>query len=124
MKAFVGFREGVLRVSVAAVEFGPVIAGRVVPEGVPGPGMAAALDALDVSTLSDAELVEVMTAWRRVTSWAQSNELAAVAELVRRREEQHESAPAVKVGEFIADCDTRSHVVSELVEEVGVMPGT
>ncbi|MCW2913638.1 MAG: endonuclease [Actinomycetia bacterium] len=65
--------------------------------------MAAALDAVDVAALCDDELVEVMAAWRRVTSWAQARELAAVAELARRREEQHQSAPAVKVGEFIAD---------------------
>lgn len=89
--------------SVAAVEFGPVRTGRGVPEGLPGPGMAAALDAMDVTALSDDELVEVMASWRKVTSWAQASELATVAELVRRREAQHESAPPVEVGEFIAD---------------------
>jgi hypothetical protein len=94
-----------LRVAVAAVEFGAVIPGPVVPEGVPGPGMAAALNALEVGALSDTELVEVMVAWRRLTSWAQSCELAAVAELVRRREARHHSGPAVRVGEFIADED-------------------
>ncbi|MGI8328667.1 DUF222 domain-containing protein [Actinomadura scrupuli] len=65
--------------------------------------MAAALDALDVAALSDDDLTDAMAAWRRLTSWAQSQELVVVAELVRRREEQYENAPAVKLGEFIAD---------------------
>jgi hypothetical protein len=65
--------------------------------------MVAALDAVEVTAVSDDELVEVMAAWRRVTSWAQAGELAAVAELVRRREAQHASAPPVELGEFIAD---------------------
>lgn len=92
-----------LKVSVAAIEFDSSASGRAVPKDVPGPGVAAALDALDVGALSDDELMDAMTAWRRVTSWAQSNELAVVAEFVRRREAQHPAAPAVAVGEFIAD---------------------
>jgi hypothetical protein len=93
----------VLKVSVAAIEFGSSTAGRAVPDGVPGPDVAAALDALDVGALSDDELMDAMAAWRRVTSWAQSKELAVVAEFVRRRESQHPNAPGVKLGEFIAD---------------------
>ncbi|MGI8330545.1 hypothetical protein ACRYCC_11320 [Actinomadura scrupuli] len=57
-----------------------------VGDAVPGPRTAAGLDALDAATLSDDELTEVMVAWRKLTSWAQAGELAAVAELVRRRE--------------------------------------
>ncbi|MGI8328885.1 DUF222 domain-containing protein [Actinomadura scrupuli] len=65
--------------------------------------MATALDTLRMAELTDDELVSVMVAWRRITSWAQSCELAAVAELVRRREERHPGGPPLKVAESIAD---------------------
>lgn len=92
-----------MRVSMTAVEFGSPAQGRAVPRGVPGPRVAAALDALDAGALSDDELMDAMAAWRRVTSWAQSNELAVVAEFVRRREARHPDAPGVRMGEFVAD---------------------
>ncbi len=38
--------------------------------------------------LADDELIGVLTAWRRLTSWAAAGELAAVAELTGRRREQ------------------------------------
>jgi Domain of unknown function (DUF222) len=38
-----------------------------------------------LSQVTDDELVGVLRAWRRVTSWAAASELAAVAELARRR---------------------------------------
>ncbi|MEV5711572.1 DUF222 domain-containing protein [Actinoallomurus sp. NPDC052274] len=52
----------------------------------PGVRLAADLAAVDPAELSDAELVDVMAAWRRQASWAQAGELAAVAELAHRRE--------------------------------------
>lgn len=51
----------------------------------PGPRLAADLAVVDPVALSDDELVDVMAAWRRQASWAQAGELAAVAELARRR---------------------------------------
>jgi hypothetical protein len=38
-----------------------------------------------LGALTDDELIGVMRAWRRQTSWAQARELAAIAELARRR---------------------------------------
>lgn len=55
------------------------------PDRRPGPRLAADLAAVDPSALSDDELIDVMAAWRRQASWAQAGELAAVAELARRR---------------------------------------
>jgi Domain of unknown function (DUF222) len=56
----------------------------VLPAGLPLAGFAA--DAHDhLSQVTDDELVGVLRAWRRVTSWAAASELAAVAELARRR---------------------------------------
>jgi hypothetical protein len=59
----------------------------------PGPQLALCLHgATDerLAGLSDAELLEVAAAARRQTSWAQSRELAAIAELARRRTEDEE----------------------------------
>jgi uncharacterized protein DUF222 len=56
----------------------------VMAAGLPLAGFAA--DAHDrLSQVTDDELVGVLRAWRRVTSWAAASELAAVAELARRR---------------------------------------
>jgi Domain of unknown function (DUF222) len=48
--------------------------------------------------LSDDELIGVMRAWRRQTSWAQARELAAIAELARRR--PADRTPAAPPGQF------------------------
>ena len=51
----------------------------------PGPALARWLSCMDAAQLDDAALANSITAWRKVTSWAQARELAAVAELARRR---------------------------------------
>lgn len=51
----------------------------------PGPELAAELGARDLALLSDAELVDFLAASRRLASWVQAGELAAAAELARRR---------------------------------------
>src|SRR5215471_16501679 len=51
----------------------------------PGPDLAGWLACSQASERDDAALVTSITAWRKVTSWAQAQELAAVAELARRR---------------------------------------
>jgi Domain of unknown function (DUF222) len=51
----------------------------------PGPDLAGWLACGQASERDDAALVTSITAWRKVTSWAQAQELAAVAELARRR---------------------------------------
>jgi hypothetical protein len=50
----------------------------------PGPQLAVCLSG-GLDGLSDSELMEVAAAARRQTSWAQARELAAIAELSRRR---------------------------------------
>lgn len=52
----------------------------------PGPGLAEVLAGREVAATSDDELVAVMVGCRRLASWAQAAELAAVAELAARRE--------------------------------------
>ena len=51
----------------------------------PGPDLAGWLACSQASERDDAALVTSITAWRKVTSWAQAQEHAAVAELARRR---------------------------------------
>jgi hypothetical protein len=51
----------------------------------PGPALAAWLGQAQPATLDDAGLVNSIASWRKVTSWAQAQELAAVAEIARRR---------------------------------------
>jgi Domain of unknown function (DUF222) len=51
----------------------------------PGPDLAGWLACSQASERDDTALVTSITAWRKVTSWAQAQELAAVAELARRR---------------------------------------
>jgi Domain of unknown function (DUF222) len=52
---------------------------------VPGPVLAGWLSSAPADQLDDAGLVNSITGFRKVTSWAQSQELARVAELARRR---------------------------------------
>ena len=61
----------------------PEIAGHVRMR--PGPGLAAWLGQAQPGHLDEAGLVNSITGWRKLTSWAQAQELAAVAELGRRR---------------------------------------
>jgi len=65
----------------------------------PGPDLAGWLACSEATERDDAALVTSITAWRKVTSWAQAQELAAVAELARRRR----VAGTVDVGG--RDCD-------------------
>jgi hypothetical protein len=51
----------------------------------PGPALAAWLGQAQPDQLDEAALVNSITGWRKLTSWAQAQELAAVAELGRRR---------------------------------------
>ena len=51
----------------------------------PGPALAAWIDQAEPGQLDEAGLVNSITGWRKLTSWAQAQELAAVAELGRRR---------------------------------------
>ena len=58
----------------------------------PGPALAGWLSCASSADLDDAGLVTSITAWRKVTSWAQAQELTAVAELAARRGRGHQAA--------------------------------
>ncbi len=51
----------------------------------PGSALAAWLGQAEPGRLDEAGLINSITGWRKLTSWAQAHELAAVAELGRRR---------------------------------------
>ncbi len=70
----------------------------------PGPALAGWLSGASPDALDDAALVNSVTGWRKVTSWAQAQELAAIAELGRRRGVTCEVAPdRTPVEELAAD---------------------
>lgn len=68
----------------------------------PGPALAGRLAELDSADLSDLDLVEMVGAFRRLMSWAEAGQVAAIAELSRRpmfvahkgRDERDESRSA------------------------------
>ena len=66
--------------------------------------LAGWLSGASPAELDDVALVSSITGWRKVTSWAQAQELAAVAELSRRRGVTSELAPdRTPVEELAAD---------------------
>ena len=70
----------------------------------PGPVLAGWLNEASPDGLDDAALVNSVTGWRKVTSWAQAQELAAIAELGRRRGVTCEAPPKrTRTEELAAD---------------------
>jgi hypothetical protein len=65
--------------------------------------MAAATWSGGLSQLADDELIGVLTAWRRVASWATAGELAAVAELTGRRRQQAGDGASLDLVRFLPD---------------------
>ena len=61
-----------------------VAAGRVAECLPTGPGLAGWLAAADPAGLEDGALAGVAASWRRLASWAQAGELAAVAQIASR----------------------------------------
>ena len=73
---------------------------------VPGPVLAGfAENALadGLGTLSDDALVGVLGAWRRLASWAAAGEIAAVAELDRRRRAEVAAGADPRLAEHVGD---------------------
>jgi hypothetical protein len=73
------------------------------PPGVVLAGLADRAWNDGLAGLSDDELIGVMRAWRRVTSWAHAGELAAVTELDRRRAAQVAAGADPHLAEHVAD---------------------
>ncbi|MBC6466775.1 DUF222 domain-containing protein, partial [Actinomadura alba] len=72
---------------------------------LPGPRLAGELADLPLGRLDEHALVEAMRAARRLTSWAESLELSAIAELDRRRQAQADRCGAWTVEMSRALCD-------------------
>jgi len=72
----------------------------------PGPvlaGLTADKWAAGLSRINDDELAGLMIAWRRVASWAAAGELAAIAELCRRRRAQVAAGADPHLAEHVSD---------------------
>ena len=61
-----------------------MLAGRVAERVAPGPGLAALLCQAPAADLGDFDLAASAGSWRRLASWAQARELAAVAQIASR----------------------------------------
>ena len=68
------------------------VAGRVAERLAPGPDLAAWLATAPPAALGDGDLAAVAGSWRRVASWAQARELAAVAQITARAAARDENA--------------------------------
>jgi Domain of unknown function (DUF222) len=68
------------------------VAGRVAERLVPGPDLAAWLATAPPAGLDDGDLAAVAGSWRRLASWAQAGELAAVAQITSRAAARDENA--------------------------------
>jgi hypothetical protein len=66
-------------------------------------GLAAGKWAAGLGQASDDELAGLMMAWRRLASWAAAGELAAVAELCRRRDAQVAAGADPHLAEHVSD---------------------
>lgn len=78
-----------------------------VADGLP-PGVALAGFVSDVwagglDRITDDELIGVLQAWRRLTSWTAAGELAAVAELSRRRADEVAAGADPHLAEHVGD---------------------
>lgn len=73
------------------------------PPGVVLAGLADRAWTDGLAKLSDDELIGVMRAWHRLTSWAHAGELAAVTELDRRRTAQVAAGADPHLAEHVAD---------------------
>ena len=60
------------------------LAGQIAEHLPPGPDLAAWLAAAPAADLKDHDLAAVAGSWRRIASWAQARELAAVAQIASR----------------------------------------
>jgi Domain of unknown function (DUF222) len=89
------------------------LAGRVVEDMRPGPGLAGWLSRAEVSDLAEYELAGVAAASRRLASWAAAAELTAVAEMAARATARDTAIPI--------EADGRPASVSqEAAAEVGL----
>jgi hypothetical protein len=68
------------------------VAGRVAERLAPGPDLAAWLATARPAGLDDGDLAAVAGSWRRLASWAQARELAAVAQITCRAAARDEHA--------------------------------
>lgn len=60
----------------------------------PGAGLSGVLGSVELPGLSDEDLIDVIAGWERLAAWAQSGQMAAIAEFGQRR--------AVEEAEFLA----------------------
>jgi hypothetical protein len=73
------------------------------PPGVALAGFVSDVWAAGLDQISDDQLIGVLQAWRRLTSWTAAGELAAVAELNRRRADEVAAGADPHLAEHVGD---------------------
>ena len=73
------------------------------PPGVTLAELASGAWAAGLDRLTDDQLIGVLRAWRRLTSWTAAGELAAVAELHRRRTDEVAAGADPHLAEHVGD---------------------
>jgi len=73
------------------------------PPGVALAGLANDIWATGLDRITDDQLIGVLRAWRRLTSWTAAGELAAVAELSRRRADEVAAGADPHLAEHVGD---------------------
>jgi hypothetical protein len=73
------------------------------PPGVTLAGLASGAWATGLGRLGDDQLIGVLQAWRRLTSWTAAGELAAAAELHRRRAAEIAAGADPRLAEHVGD---------------------
>src|SRR5579875_3025596 len=90
----------------------------------PGSSLAALLEDRAPDRMEDGPLAESLPAWRRIASWAAAGELAATAELARRRTPQlwdHPAEDSPDAPDDVPGIGAESVTASrEVVEEIGL----
>jgi hypothetical protein len=92
-----------------------VLAGRVAEQLAPGPDLAGWLSQVPAADLQDYDLAAVAGSWRRVASWAQAQELAAVAQIASRTAARDED---IGVGEDGRPCRVPMSAAAEVALEL------
>jgi uncharacterized protein DUF222 len=72
------------------------------PDSPTGPQLAHALSLLRIDRLDDYRLVEALQGWARLAAWAASQQLAALAELLARRQNSPHAEDAEHVTDEVA----------------------
>jgi hypothetical protein len=101
-------------------------------DGLPGPELAALLSTVDLAAMDEFDVVESISAWARIGSWAAAKQAESIAELARRRNTDPPGVTSSRWCRFVADEVASALTISRRAADVQVglalelqrLPGT